>query len=175
MRQALQFPIENPDWGNGQLEVTFEPLAIPPRHDLVSSVFGWVFQGNEMLLIRRREHGWELPGGCRKPGETFRGTLDRAVWEAGGVRLDMARFIGAMRVTNHGPHDPYAYPVSYRPCFITEVREMLPFTAEIEAADRMLIEPELVPRMVRNWSPLMDQMLAFARAVRSPSRVEAPV
>ena len=43
VRQALQFPIEYPDWGNGQLEITFEPLAIPPRHDLVSSVFGWVF------------------------------------------------------------------------------------------------------------------------------------
>ena len=177
MRQALQFPIEYPDWGNGQLEVTFEPLAIPPRHDLVSSVFGWVFQGNEMLLIQHRQRGWDLPGGHRKSGETFRRTLAREVWEEGGVLLDTARFIGAVRITNHGapdPRSPYAYPVSYMACFIAEVRELCPFTAEFEAEDRMLIEPELVPRTVKHWSPLMDQMLAFARAVRAPSRVEVP-
>ncbi len=178
MRQALQFPVEYPAWGNGELEITFEALAIPPRHDLVSAVIGWVFHGNELLLTRHRERGWDLPGGHRKPGETFRETLAREVWEEVGALLASGRLIGATRITNHGPHDlqsPYAYPVSYMASLVADVREPVPFSTEFEAEDRMLIEPALISKHLKHWSPLMDEMLQFAQAVRIPSQVDVLV
>src|SRR5919199_5426584 len=95
MRQALRFPVEYRAGGDGELEVTFEALAIPPRHELVSSVIGWVFQGEELLLVRQRERGWNLPGGPRQPGEAFRQTLARAAWKEAGAALGRTRPIGA--------------------------------------------------------------------------------
>src|ERR687885_2959804 len=101
MRQALRFPVEYRAGGDGELEVTFEALAIPPRHELVSSVIGWVFQGEELLLVRQRERGWNLPGGPRQPGEAFRQTLARAAWkEAGGLVVEKDQ-IGGVPSMNH--------------------------------------------------------------------------
>ena len=176
MRQALRFPVEYRAWGDGELEVTFEALAIPPRHELVSSVFGWVFHGDELLLVRQWERGWNLPGGPRQPGETFRQTLARAAWKEAGALLESTRLIGAVRSTNRGPDNrqsPGAGSVSYTVCCLAEVRELLPFSAEFEADDRILIEPRLISKYVQHWSPLMDEMLEFARAVRVSSPVEA--
>lgn len=175
MRQALQFPVDYPVWGNGELGITFEALAVPPRHELVSSVFGWVFYGDEILLVKHSDRGWELPGGPRRPGETFRETLARRVWEAGGVLLASARTIGATRITNCSPCDTQsqsAHSARLTAYCIAHVRELLPFSEEFEGEDRMLIEPALVSKYVKDWSPLMDEMLQFAMAARTPSQIE---
>ena len=172
MRPTLKFPVEKPAWGDERLELTFETIAVPPRPEIVSLVFGWVFHGNEVLLVRPKGAGWQLPDGRRQRGETFRETWDRTTWEQAGALLTSARMIGALRVTDGEPSeqpDTAAGPVEYRVCFLAEAREIVPFCDAFEAEDRMLIEPELLPRVVEQWSPLMDEMLAYALAVRTPA------
>ena len=172
MRQLVEFPVEDETFAWGRSEVTFETLAIPPRPDLVTSVFGWVFHGEELLLIRRGHGSWELPGARRRRGETFRETLERAVWEDAGALLSDARLLGGVRTLcfkdTTGSSGPTS-PLRYHLCFVATVRELLPFSREFNADDRMLIEPGLVPTLVKPWSALKDEILAYMQAVRVPS------
>lgn len=176
MRGSLQFPVHTITENTRQLAVTFETLAVPPPHELVSTVLAWIFHGEELLIVRPRGRSWELPRGERLRGATFRETLDRVLRESTGVLLDSARMIGALRISQSG--EPEAEPAAsgvsnFIPCFIAEARELVPFDETFAAEDRLRIEPGLAARCVDDWSPLMDELLQYIQAVRAPERVEA--
>ena len=179
MRRPLRFPVAEVSQANSRLALTFETLAVPPRHELVSSVHGWIFHGDELLLIRPQGQGWTAPGGERRAGETFRETLARTAWETAGALLSAVRMIGAVKVAEQDAPAatllPHENAPDYQVWFLAEARELLPFSAHFEAHDRMLIDPTLAPRIVAQWNPLMDAMLAYAQAVRAPLHTGALV
>lgn len=50
-----------------------------------------------VLLVKKTDGPWGLPGGRIEPGETVRGALRREVEEETGLRLREASFVGARR------------------------------------------------------------------------------
>ena len=144
---------------------------MPPRYDLVPNVYAWVFHRDELVLARDAHGNWALPGADRRSGETFYEALTRGLKEQAGATLSQARLIGAIETVNQGGDEvdqPWANRMRYTPCFIAEVETLAPGNAE----DRLLIEPGLARAYIPGWSALMDEMLAYALAVRSPSSVE---
>ncbi len=115
---------------------------------------------------------WEAPGGPRRPGETFRETLERIAWEQAGVLLSQARLLGGLRRISRSSDSSIrgGNHVDYSVWFLAESRDLLPFSDEFEAEDRLLIEPGLVPSLIKPWSPLMDDMLGYVQAARTMSR-----
>lgn len=168
MLRALEFPITYPAWGDGNVTMTFETMAVPPLHERVTAVCGWVYNNGELLIARSTERGWELPGGVRWAGETFAQTLSRATWEDTGVLLGPTRLIGAFRTTNLAEDGKPTYVV----CLLAEAREVVPFGDAFEAEERALVEPQMLAEMVTDWSPLMEEVLAYAEAVHQPTPVD---
>lgn len=170
MRRPLEFPVDYPDSGNGSIARTFVPQAIPPRYDLAPAVMAWLFHREELVLQRRPDGRCELPNGERGAGETFRETLDRIACEQLGAHVREARLIGAVEIVDEqeGCPAPLNQRLQYIPCFIAETN------LDGERADEhVLIEPALARAHVAGWSELMEAMLSYALAVRSPSQVEA--
>ncbi len=177
MRVALEFPVEQEAVAGGLVTTTFVPMAVPPLVEAGSSVRGWIFHGGELVLVRNVEGCWELPGGSRKPGETYREAFERRVWEQAGILLAGARLVGTLRTLGRGAPSPNSplLPANVTPCFIAEAAELMPLTGEFDAADRLQIEPALVRAYLTPWNRLMDEMLAYALAVRVPATVARPV
>ena len=171
MGRALEFPVESTLLAGTPIEMTFETMAAPPPYELAQSVFGWVFHGEELLLCCDRAGIWGLPGGDRRPGETLHEAFERSLWEATGAQLAGVRMIGAVRTERRGVPAPSSLPpLSYRVCFVAEVEVLTPFSPAFTAGDRMLIEPGLASRLIKRWSPLMDEMLRYAQAAHSMER-----
>ncbi len=171
MRRALVFPVETTLVGGTPVETTFETMAAPPPYDLAGSVFGWVFQGEELLLTCDRAGIWGLPGGTRRPGETLHEAFERSLWEMTGAQLGSVRLLGALRTERRGVWTPgVPLPLSYRVCFTAEAHELVNFSPALAIGERMLIDPSLARRVVKHWSPLLDEMLLYVQAVRTASR-----
>jgi ADP-ribose pyrophosphatase YjhB (NUDIX family) len=170
MRPGSQFSVEYIHQGGELFERTFVPLAFPPRHDLVKSVYGWVFHGDELLLVRSQEQGWSLPGGARRPGETLRDTLERIAWESAGALVGQARPVGIVTSSGrwHAPDEPARGQQAW---LVSSTAQLVPFSEHFDAVERLLIEPALIRAYIKDWTPLMDEMLAFALAGRAPSSV----
>jgi 8-oxo-dGTP pyrophosphatase MutT (NUDIX family) len=107
---------------------------------------------------------WALPGGERMPGETFTATLARTVWEEAGGLLDKSRLIGGLRSASH---DVDVAPPEYLVYMTADLRELLPFSDEFAAQDRILIDVGLAPSLIAGWNQLMDELLAYVQAARN--------
>lgn len=85
----------------------------PPPPAFVSSVRAVVRRGAEVLVQHDQDGCHILPGGQRKPGETFAATLDREIREETGWSLRATSVLGFLH--NHHleprpPNYPYPYP-----------------------------------------------------------------
>jgi 8-oxo-dGTP pyrophosphatase MutT (NUDIX family) len=177
MRVALEFPVEQEVVTGDLVTTTFTPMAVPPLVVAGSSVRGWIFHGDELVLVCDRERGWELPSGVRQPGETHREAFERLAWERAGILLARPRLVGTLRTLGRGDLSPNAplLAADMIPCFVAEATDLMPLTDEFEAADRLLIEPALVHAYLKPWNRLMDETLAYVLAVRAPATVARPV
>ncbi len=169
MLRVLQFPAIYPAGGDGSTVITFETMAIPPIHGQVTAVVGWVYDGDDLVIVRDMERGWELPGGERRAGETFSQTLARTAWEDAGVLLGRTRMIGAFRTTNLDGEGVPTYTV----VLLAQTREAVPFGDAFEARERAFVAPAILAQMFDVWNPLMNEALAFAEAIQHPTPVES--
>lgn len=76
---------------------------------------GAVVDGDEVLVMRRPEGGWCLPGGHADPGEAPEETVAREVREETGLRVDPVELVDAYRVPAGEGYDPHgAVTILYR-------------------------------------------------------------
>lgn len=61
-------------------------------------------EGRVLLTVRSDLHGWELPGGNPKAGESERDTLLREVREETGLEVEIERLVGDYHRTGFLPH-----------------------------------------------------------------------
>jgi ADP-ribose pyrophosphatase YjhB (NUDIX family) len=166
MRRPLAFPVDYAQQGDREVTLTFNAVAIPPRHELVTSVHGLLFYGEELLLVRRRDGGWQLPGAQRRSHETFRETLVRTAWEGSGVLLKDLRLLGVAEAIADDHHGQDVW-------FLAEAETLFDFSDAFDHAERLLIDPGLAPRLLEQWSPRLQAILEYAQSIRAPMLVEA--
>ncbi|MDQ1374060.1 MAG: hypothetical protein QOJ09_1398 [Actinomycetota bacterium] len=97
MRRTLRK--ERVDWFEHPAEVTEIISDEPPPDDLTKAVYVFAFEGNELLLAKRRgdEH-WALPGGERRTDEPLEDAARRLVNDATGCELGAVHRFGWQQV-----------------------------------------------------------------------------
>jgi 8-oxo-dGTP diphosphatase len=158
-----------PQPGEGRLYITD---VLPPREQL-STAFGFVFVGEQILLTRLRDRDWDIPGGHIDPGEAPEAAAVREVWEETCARVAVVELLGIQELETCAPKPAnyrWPYPISVQVFYLCRLVELSPFTANDESSERRLVtseEARLVPTM-RNHAAIYEEGLRRARALMQP-------
>ena len=78
------------------------------------SVAGLVYKGDEVLLIKSKRRGWEIPGGVVEQGEDIMSGLKREIFEESGIVVEPEKFVGIYQRLNtkdgYGPLEGMILP-----------------------------------------------------------------
>ncbi len=146
-----------PQPGEGRLFVADE---LPPR-ELCKTAFGFVFDGERVLLTRLRDRDWDIPGGHIDTGESPEQAAVREVWEETSVRVEIIDPIGFHEVEIFAPNPAdfgWSHPISVQVYFRCRLIEMCSFEANSESSDRAFFEADEAERV-----PTMREHLAVYR------------
>jgi 8-oxo-dGTP pyrophosphatase MutT (NUDIX family) len=128
---------------------------LPPAEQC-STAFGFVFQGDEVLLTRLRDRDWDIPCGVIDPGETPEAAAVREVWEETSARVEIVALIGTQELELLGLKPEghrWPYPISTQVYYLCRLVELAPFAANNEASERRFFAPDAarqVPTMVNH-------------------------
>lgn len=73
------------NWGEAKVKLTWKPAEIYPQRNLITSVHGFCFYKNQLLLVNLDHRGWDFPGGHIETNETPLECVKREVMEEGYV------------------------------------------------------------------------------------------
>ena len=141
-----------PKPGEGRLYISDE---LPPK-EICGTAFGFVFEGDKILLTRLRNRDWDIPGGVIDLGETPKETAVREVWEETYARVDIVELIGTQEIELFGPKPEgyrWSYPLNVQVYYLCRLVELAPFEANVESLERGFFAPaeaRLVPTMVNH-------------------------
>lgn len=126
-----------------------------PPADICGTAFAFAFIGDRMLLSRLVKRGWDIPGGHLEPGEDPEQAVIRETIEETQVVVEPLELIGIQELEVFGtlPRNGWNSPLSAQLFYLCRVKEILPFIATREVAERGFYEPDfvrLLPTMVNH-------------------------
>lgn len=153
-----------PKPGEGRLYITDET----PPQEQCGSAFGFVFEGENLLMARLINRSWDIPGGMVERGEAPEAAAAREVWEETYARVEIIELIGIQELEVFCPRPPgyrFPYPISVQVYYLCRLIELAPFRINGESFQRKFITPEearAVPTMA-NHDLLYEEALRRAR------------
>ncbi|MEI5906962.1 NUDIX domain-containing protein [Bacillus spongiae] len=153
------------NWGKAKVKLTWIPdKKIPPR-ELITSVHGFCFKDDKLLLVNLNHRGWDFPGGHIEEEETPEECLKREVYEEGYV-TGSCSLLGHIIVDhNENPewNENSPYPkVGYQVFYRMNIDQFHHFKAINESAERVLINPSEVTKTYHDWNELYQEILDYA-------------
>jgi 8-oxo-dGTP diphosphatase len=150
-----------PQLHEGRLYITDEL----PARETCGSAFGFVFQGEDVLLTRLYERDWDIPGGVIDSGETPAAAAIREVWEETAARVEIIELIGIQELEILGPRPAghrWPYPISVQVYYLCRLIELCPFVANSESSERGFI----APKIARRTPTMVNHDLIYEEALR---------
>lgn len=157
------------NWGKGKVKLTWKPgCGLPPRH-LITSVHGFCFYENRLLLVKLKHRGWDFPGGHIEGSETPEECFQREALEEGDVS-GVCRLLGWVVVDHEenpkwdetSPYPKVGYQVYYR----MDIEQLHPFRAEFESVQRQFILPKEISNYHHEgWKNFHQHILDAATAL----------
>ncbi|MEF2248174.1 NUDIX hydrolase [Paenibacillus sp. IITD108] len=153
------------NWGQSRVALTWEQTINLPPAQLITSVHGFCFYEEKLLLVNLHARGWDFPGGHIELGETPAQCMRREALEEAYVEGD-CQLLGAICVdhndnpnwTEQSPYPKVGYQVFYR----MNVTTLRPYLAEYEAGERIFIEPAEISQFYKNWHSVYQEILDYA-------------
>jgi 8-oxo-dGTP diphosphatase len=152
-------------WGEAKVKLTWKPnKQIPPR-ELITSVHGFCFKGDKLLLVNLNHRGWDFPGGHIEFEETPEECLKREAYEEGYV-TGSCSLLGHIIVdhnenpkwSENSPYPKVGYQVFYR----MGIDQLHDFKAKYESGERIFINPSEVTENYHDWNELYQEILDYA-------------
>jgi 8-oxo-dGTP diphosphatase len=153
------------NWGDAKVKLTWKhDKQLPPR-DLITSVHGFCFKSNQLLLVNLKHRGWDFPGGHIECEETPEECLKRESYEEGYV-TGSCSLLGHIIVDHNenqnwdenSPYPRVGYQVFYR----MDIDQLHDFKAKYESGERILINPSVVSEYYHEWNELYQVILDYA-------------
>lgn len=82
-------------------EFEFIPSLDLPDNIPISTPLTFCFGGQSVLLVKKPNGWWDIPGGKMENNESYIDTIKRETIEEGGVEIDNIKLIGYILATNH--------------------------------------------------------------------------
>lgn len=156
------------NWGDAMVKLTWKPENQCPQYNLITSVHGFCFYKNKLLLVNLSHRGWDIPGGHVDLNETPMEGFKREAMEEGYVE-GKYQYLGYIVVDhNENPNwnDNSPYPkVGYQLFYRMDIEILHSFAGEHEASQRLFIPPGEVSDYYRDWHELNQEILNYASSI----------
>jgi len=151
------------NWDGNPVQLTWIPGEMPKK-EFVTSVHGYCFLDDKIMLVKIDHRGFNMPGGHIEGNETPEQAFHREAFEEGYVKGKI-KHLGAIEVNHRdNPHfDPNGkYPlIGYQLFYRMDITECLPFLREHESTARIWVEPDQVTYIIEDH-PLTLKILESA-------------
>lgn len=153
------------NWGDAKVKLIWKrDTQLPPR-ELITSVHGFCFKDDKLLLVKLNHRGWDFPGGHIKYEETPEECIKREAYEEGYV-TGSSLLLGHI-IVDHNENlkwdESSAYPkVGYQVFYRMEIDQLHDFEAKYESEERVLINPGEVIEYYHDWNELYQEILDYS-------------
>lgn len=153
------------NWGEAKVKLTWEQDKQLPQRELITSVHGFCFKDDKLLLVNLNHRGWDFPGGHIEYEETPEECLKREAYEEGYVTGNsiLLGHIIVDHTENLNWDESSPYPkVGYQVFYRMDIDQLYHFKAKYESGERMLINPNEVKEYYHEWNKLYQEILNYA-------------
>ncbi|MGD6831242.1 NUDIX hydrolase [Sutcliffiella halmapala] len=153
------------NWGEAKVKLSWNRDKQLPPKELITSVHGFCFKDNKLLLVNLNHRGWDFPGGHIEIEETPEECLKREAYEEGYVTGSCYLLDHIVVDHNENPNwdESSPYPkVGYQVFYRMDIDQYYDFKANYESGERILIHPSEVLEFYHNWNDLYQEILDYA-------------
>ncbi|WP_342575990.1 NUDIX domain-containing protein [Solibacillus sp. FSL K6-1781] len=153
------------NWGKSRVKLTWEENTLLPQSNLITSVHGFCFQEDQLLLVDLKDRGWDFPGGHIEQEETPEECFKREALEEGYIEGE-CELLGHIIVdhcenpmwTEGSPYPKIGYQVFYK----MNITKLLPFEGKYESTRRIFINPNGISDYYPKWNGLYQEIMDCA-------------
>jgi len=152
-------------WGGAKVKLTWQRDKKLPPKSLITSVHGFCFKDNQLLLVNLNDRGWDFPGGRIEFQETPEECMKREAYEEGYIsgRCFPLGFIVVDHNENPNWNEDSPYPkVGYQVFYRMDIERIHTFQAKYESNKRKFINTNEFKRYYHDWNELHQEILNFA-------------
>lgn len=156
-------------WGEATVKLTWESTKTLPDYRLITSVHGFCFYNDQLLLVDLHHRGWDFPGGHIEENETTEDCFQREAMEEGYVsgNIQLLGYIVVDHTENPVWDEAGKYPeVGYQVFYRMDIEKLHPFEAEHESAQRKFIPINEVSDYYHAWNELYQEILLEAVKIK---------
>lgn len=152
-------------WGEATVKLTWKASISLPDSRLITSVHGFCFYNNQLLLVDLNHRGWDFPGGHIEEKETAEECFQREVMEEGYVSGSCQLLGGIVVDHTENPlwNEKGRYPkIGYQVFYRMDIEKLHLFKAEHESAKRIFIPFHDIAEYYHEWNELYQEILLKA-------------
>jgi len=153
------------NWGKSRVKLTWEKSNKLPPQGLVTSVHGFCFRNNELLLVNVNHRGWDIPGGRIESGETPEECFKREALEEGYVEgeCELLGYIIVDHTENPFWNEVSPYPkIGFQVFYKMNITKLHSFEGKYESVQRKFVSPNDVALYHHGWHHVYQEMLECA-------------
>ncbi|MGG3524418.1 NUDIX hydrolase [Bacillus pseudomycoides] len=156
------------NYGESRGKLTWLKANTLPDYEGITSVHGFCFYKDKVVLIDHHSRSWDFPGGHLEQKETPEECFQREAWEEGYVKGEctLLGYIIVDHSENPNWNENDSYPkIGYQPFYRMDITEVHDFNGEYESNRRIFVKPSEVTSYYPKWNEIYDEIVAAALLV----------